>query len=259
LTDGDGPGSRSVVVLPTYNERDNLEPIVRQVLENLPRATVWVVDDNSPDGTGVIADRLAHEDERVRVIHRDGKLGLGTAYVAAYQEALAADVDFLLQMDADFSHDPSYLPRLLDALHDADLVIGSRYIPGGGTRHWSWARRAISRGGNRVARIGLGLKTQDATGGFRAFRRSTIERLNYDELRLRGYGFQIEVVFQVEQGGLRIAEVPIIFVERASGRSKMSKGIVWEAIIHILRRRIRMVHEGRSREPAPQGETLLRK
>jgi dolichol-phosphate mannosyltransferase len=261
LSDGDGAGSRSLVVLPTYNERDNLEPIVRQVLSKLSGATVWVVDDNSPDGTGEVADRLAAEDHRIRVIHREGKLGLGTAYVTAFTKALSEDFDSLVQMDADFSHDPRYLPELLDALHEADLVIGSRYTAGGGTQNWSALRRAISRGGNWVARLGLGLKTQDATGGFRAFRRSTLEQLDYDDLGLRGYGFQIEVVYQVEERGLRIVEIPIIFVERASGESKMSKGIVWEAIVHIARRRLRMRRRDRARrpDPRPQGETVLRK
>jgi dolichol-phosphate mannosyltransferase len=261
VIDGEGSGNRSLVVLPTYNERDNLEQIVRQALACLPEAAVWIVDDNSPDGTGQIADRLAAGDPRIRVIHRPGKLGLGTAYVAAFQEALASDFDCLVQMDADFSHDPRYLPTLLHALRDADLVIGSRYIDGGGTQNWSRLRQAISRGGNWVARAGLGLKTRDATGGFRAIRRRTLEQLDYDDLGLRGYGFQIEVVYQVEQRGLRIKEVPIIFVERASGRSKMSKGIVWEAAVHILRRRLRAPHPlvSREPEPRPQSETALRK
>ncbi|GAC1405006.1 MAG: polyprenol monophosphomannose synthase [Chloroflexota bacterium] len=234
-------GRRPLVVLPTFNERDNIEPIVIAIRAQLPQATIWIVDDNSPDGTGQIADELASADPKVEVIHREGKLGLGTAYVAAFQKALQQDFDCVLQMDADFSHDPAYLPTLVDLLADCDLVIGSRYICGGGTRNWSRIRQAISKGGNFVARVGLGVRTRDATGGYRVYRRSTLEALNFDELRLRGYGFQIEVVYQVERRGLRIHETPIVFVERASGKSKMSKAIVWEAVVHILQRRIRRV------------------
>lgn len=236
----DGPvGRRPLLVLPTYNERDNLVPLVEEIRAQLPPVTVWIVDDNSPDGTGMIADDLAARDPHVQVIHRSGKMGLGTAYVEAFQRALKDDFDCVLEMDADFSHDPNYLPALVEGLCDADLVIGSRYVLGGGTQNWSRLRQAISQGGNVIARFGLGVKTHDATGGFRAFRRTTIEQLNFDELRLRGYGFQIEVVFQVESRGLRIKEIPIVFVERAAGHSKMSRDIVLEAVVHILRRRLR--------------------
>jgi dolichol-phosphate mannosyltransferase len=227
-----------LVVLPTYNERDNLVPIVTAIRRTLPAATVWIVDDNSPDGTGTLADELAAADPSIKAIHRPGKLGLGTAYASAFADALRDDYDCILQMDADFSHDPSYLPALLEALRDADMVIGSRYIDGGGTSNWSAIRQAISRGGNWVARVGLGVRTRDATGGYRAFRRSTLERLSFRDLDLRGYGFQIEVVYQVERAELRIKEIPITFVERASGESKMSKDIVLEAVLHILRRRL---------------------
>jgi len=238
----DGPvGRRPLLVLPTYNERDNLVPLVEEIRAQLPHITVWIVDDNSPDGTGKIADDLAVRDPYVQVIHRPGKLGLGTAYVEAFQRALQEDFDSVLEMDADFSHDPSYLPALIEGLHEADLVIGSRYVRGGGTQNWSRLRRTISQGGNLIARFGLGVKTHDATGGFRAFRRATIEQLNFDDLRLRGYGFQIEVVYQVESRGLRIKEIPIVFVERAAGHSKMSRAIVLEAVVHILRRRLRKV------------------
>lgn len=238
---GSVPGERPLIILPTYNERDNLRPIVKAIGSFLPQATIWIVDDNSPDGTGQIADELAAQDKRIAVIHRAGKLGLGTAYVDAFSQALEGDFDSVLQMDADFSHDPAYLPTLLEGLRDADFVLGSRYVEGGGTRNWSPIRQAISRFGNIVARIGLGVRTADSTGGYRAFRRSTLERLHLEDLRLRGYGFQIEVVFQIERAGLRIKEVPIIFVERAAGSSKMSRNIAFEAFLHIARRRWDMI------------------
>jgi dolichol-phosphate mannosyltransferase len=246
----DGPvGARPLVVIPTYNERDNILPLVESILRRLPRATIWIVDDNSPDGTGSIADDLANTDERVQVVHRPGKLGLGTAYAEAFQRALADDFDVVFEMDADFSHDPAYLPALLEALQDADFVLGSRYVPGGGTRNWSPIRRFISRMGNVVANIGLGVKTRDATGGFRAFRPSALSALDFDRLKLRGYGFQIEVVYQLERAGARIVEVPIVFVERVTGESKMSKAIVLEAMFHIARRRW---EEIRGRSPKPR-------
>ncbi|GAC1627357.1 MAG: hypothetical protein NVS4B2_07490 [Chloroflexota bacterium] len=218
--------------------------MVRAILTHLPGATVWIVDDNSPDGTGIIADTIAAVEPHVEVIHRAGKYGLGTAYVEAFQRALAQDVDCVVQMDADFSHDPAYLPMLVDALSGADMVLGSRYVPGGGTKNWSKLRQFISRGGNVVARMGLGITTRDATGGFRAFRRSTLEGLHLENLNLRGYGFQIEVVFQVERSGLRIKELPITFVERVSGKSKMSKDIALEAFLYILRRRLASLRQG---------------
>lgn len=238
-----------LVVLPTFNERDNLVPLVEAVQHCLPGASVLIVDDNSPDGTGKIADRLADEREGVFVLHRAAKLGLGTAYVEAFIWALARDFQTVVQMDVDFSHDPAYLPALVEALSSADMVIGSRYTRGGGTENWSALRRFISRGGNWVARIGLGIRTHDATGGYRAFRRATLERLQFKDLSLRGYGFQIEVVYQVERLGLRIGEIPITFVERAAGHSKMSKDIVLEAVVHILRRRLRRSPGERAVQP----------
>jgi dolichol-phosphate mannosyltransferase len=237
-------GQKPLVILPTYNERENIVAVVEAIRSTVPQAMIWVVDDNSPDGTGQMADRLAVADPLVQVIHRPRKEGLGAAYVDAFQRALAEDFDAVLEMDADFSHDPRYLPVLLAALEDADLVLGSRYISGGGTRNWSPIRQVISRGGNLVARIGLNVRVRDATGGYRVFRRSTLEALDFDELQLRGYGFQIEVVYQVERLGLRIKEVPIVFVERVAGTSKMSKAIVLEAVMHIIRRRLRAVRRG---------------
>jgi dolichol-phosphate mannosyltransferase len=248
LNTGAPVGQRPVVVLPTYNERENLVPIVKAIQEQLPQASIWIVDDNSPDGTGQLADDLASQDDRIEVFHRPAKLGLGTAYVEAFRHALERDFDAVIEMDADFSHDPRYLPALLAGLQEADFVLGSRYVEGGGTQNWSRARQAISRGGNIVAQLGLGVKTRDATGGYRAFRRSTLQQLHLEDLRLRGYGFQIEVVYQIEHRGLHIKEIPIVFVERVAGQSKMSKDIAFEAFLHILRRRLHLL----LRRPEPE-------
>jgi dolichol-phosphate mannosyltransferase len=249
LSTGAPVGQRPVVVLPTYNERENLVPIVKAIQKQLSRATIWIVDDSSPDGTGELADELAAQDDRIEVFHRPAKLGLGTAYAEAFRRALDRDFDAVIEMDADFSHDPRYLPALLEGLQEADFVLGSRYVEGGGTRNWSRMRRAISRGGNVVAQLGLGVRARDATGGFRAFRRSTLQQLHLEGLRLRGYGFQIEVVYQIEHRGLRVKEIPIIFVERVAGHSKMSKDIAFEAFLHILRRRLDLLL--RRPEPDP--------
>lgn len=238
MTDRAEVGRIPLVILPTYNEAENIVQIVHRIRETLPQAHIWIIDDNSPDGTGALADRLAAEDGDLRVTHRPGKLGLGTAYAEAFSQVMNGPYDAVIQMDSDFSHDPDYLPHLLCALKGADVVIGSRYIAGGGTQNWSRLREGISRTGNRVARIGLGVRVHDATGGYRAFRPEALRALNYADLRLRGYGFQVEVVYQLEQMGLSVREVPITFVERAAGTSKMSKGIVAEAALHILRRRL---------------------
>ena len=246
--------SRPLVIIPTFNERENVGPIVGRVREILPQAAIWIVDDNSPDGTGDAADALAAADPAVTVIHRPSKLGLGTAYIDAFSRALAQNFDAVIQMDADFSHDPSYLPQLLAGLAEADVVLGSRYVAGGGTRNWSAFRQFVSKAGNIVAQIGLGVRVHDATGGYRAFRRSALEQLHFDDLRLRGYGFQIEVIFQLERRGLCIKEIPIIFVERAAGRSKMSKDIALETFWHIVRRRIGMIRG----VPEPEPDAGLR-
>jgi dolichol-phosphate mannosyltransferase len=252
MSEDSRPCQKPLVVLPTFNECDNLASMVSAVRTQLPAATIWIVDDNSPDGTGHLADELAAGDALVEVIHRPEKLGLGTAYIEAFRRALGQDFDCIVQMDADFSHDPRYLPSLLGNIKDADLVIGSRYVRGGGTQNWSLARRFISKGGNVVARIGLGVRVHDATGGYRAYRRTTLEQLHFDDLKLRGYGFQIEVAFQVERRGLRIKEIPIVFVERIAGRSKMSRQIAFEAFTHILKRRMGMLR--RLPEPAPDAK-----
>src|SRR5215218_991120 len=218
------------LVLPTYNEAENLEPLVAAALENLPdSARVLVVDDNSPDGTGQIADRLAAGEARIEVLHRARKEGLGPAYVAGFRQALAAGASRILEMDSDFSHDPADLGRLLAATEKADVAIGSRYVPGGGVENWSALRQGISRGGSAYARLVLGLPIRDLTGGFKCFRREVLEAIDLDAISARGYAFQVEMTYRAVQLGFRVAEVPITFRERRAGASKMSRSIVLEA------------------------------
>jgi dolichol-phosphate mannosyltransferase len=222
------------LVLPTYQEAENIEPIVAAVLDKLPAAgRVLIVDDNSPDGTGTIADRLAAGEERVEVLHRPRKEGLGPAYVAGFRRALAGGAGLILEMDADFSHDPAYLPRLLAAAERADLAIGSRYVPGGGVGDWGPARRAISRGGSAYARLMLGVGVRDLTGGFKCFRREVLEAIDLDAVRSRGYAFQVELTYRAIRRGFSVAEVPIVFRERRAGDSKMDRAIVLEAIWRV--------------------------
>jgi dolichol-phosphate mannosyltransferase len=222
------------LVLPTYNESANLEALVEAAQANLPgSARVLVVDDNSPDGTGEIADRLAAADERIEVLHRPYKEGLGPAYVAGFRAALAAGAAFVLQMDSDFSHDPADLRRLLAAAEHADVAIGSRYVAGGGVENWSALRQAISRGGSAYARIVLGVGVQDLTGGFKCFRRRVLEEIGLETIESRGYAFQVEMTFRALQAGFQVVEVPIVFHERRAGASKMSGAIVGEAIWRV--------------------------
>jgi len=222
---------RCLVVIPTYNERENLAPLVAAVLRQGEMFDVLVVDDNSPDGTGDLADRLAARSPRVRVLHRAGRMGLGTAYVAGFRHGLAAGYDFLFEMDADFSHDPSYLPRFLQKMEDGcDVVIGSRNIRGGGVVNWPLGRRLLSRGGSLYASALLGLSVTDATGGFKCFKRRVLESIDLDALRSNGYSFQIEVNYRCQQLGFRVGEVPIVFTDRVRGGSKMSRKIVVEAV-----------------------------
>jgi dolichol-phosphate mannosyltransferase len=231
------------VVLPTYNERDNLEPLVRAVRAELSEAapdhTVLVVDDSSPDGTGELADRLAEADPHVRVLHRPRKDGLGQAYLAAFEVALDAGAELILEMDADFSHDPSYLPRMIAAAATADVVLGSRYVPGGGTRNWGRLRRFVSQGGSWYARTVLRLPVRDLTGGFKCFRRAVLEALDLSQVRSQGYGFQVELTYRALQLGFRVVEVPIVFTDRRVGQSKMSRRIVLEAMWRIPALRVR--------------------
>ncbi|MBI2939173.1 MAG: polyprenol monophosphomannose synthase [Chloroflexi bacterium] len=220
----------SLIVLPTYNERANLARIVPSILAQ-GDFHVLVVDDSSPDGTGKLADQLAATaNGRVAVIHRAGKLGLGTAYIAGFKYALAREYEYIFEMDADFSHNPAYLPHFLAAIRHADVVIGSRYIRGGGTQHWSFIRQLISRGAGLYTRLVLGLPVSDPTSGFKCFRRAVLAALNLDSIRSNGYSFQIEMNWRCYRKGFRIAEVPIVFPDRAEGQSKMSGRIVLEAM-----------------------------
>jgi len=223
------PRAPAWLVLPTYNEAGNLEAIVRSALANMPGgASVLVVDDNSPDGTGDIAERLG-EELPIEVLHRQGKEGLASAYIAGFRHALERGAGLVLQMDADFSHDPTDLRRLVDASESADLVLGSRYVEGGGVRDWSIVRRAISRGGSAYARIVLGIGVRDLTGGFKCFRREVLEGIDLEQIASQGYGFQVEMTYRALEKGFKVVEIPIVFKDRQVGSSKMSRAIVLEA------------------------------
>ncbi len=224
---------RACVVLPTYNERENVPQIVPAILAAAPGLDVLIVDDNSPDGTGALADQLAARDPRVRVLHRACKEGLGRAYLAGFAEALQRGYGRILEMDADFSHDPARLPALLAT--DADLVLGSRYVPGGGTVNWGLGRRLLSKGGSLYARTILGISIRDLTGGFKCFRRRVLESLDLASVRSSGYAFQIELTYRALKRGFSVREVPIVFTDRLVGKSKMSRRIVAEALWMVWR------------------------
>jgi len=227
---------RVLTIIPTYNELESLPKTLGRLRAAVPASDVLVVDDNSPDGTGQLADSIAAEDSQVHVLHRKGKEGLGAAYIAGFKWGMAAGYDVLVEMDADGSHQPEQLPLLLDAINDgADLAMGSRWVPGGGTVNWPLYRQAISRTGSTYARIMLGLKIKDITGGYRAFRRSTLEALKLDQVESVGYGFQVDLAWRVAKLGLKIVERPITFVERELGASKMSGNIVVEAMINVTK------------------------
>jgi dolichol-phosphate mannosyltransferase len=232
-----------LIVVPTYNERDNVERLVTQVLDHLPDSHLLFVDDASPDGTGELVDELCRREPRVHVIHRPGKLGLGTAYIEGFRYGLARDYAFFFEMDADFSHDPSYLPQMLDQANaGADLVLGSRYVPGGGTENWGILRKLISRGGSLYARSVLGVKVNDLTGGFKCFRRRVLETLDLSAIRSEGYSFQIEMTYRTLKEGFVVEEMPITFVDRRVGQSKMSKAIFVEAIWVVWALRLGLGH-----------------
>lgn len=231
--------SRILIVTPTYNERENLERFAKGVLQWLPEANLCIVDDASPDGTGELADQLASSDARVSVMHRAGKLGIGTAYVQAFQKGLADGYDILFEMDADLSHDPSYLPEFMAAFsRGADLVVGSRNIPGGGVTGWGPGRHLLSKGGSLYSRTILGLEVRDLTSGFKAFRKEVLEAISLDEVRSEGYSFQIELTYRALRKGFRVEEVPIHFVDREAGKSKMSKQIFAEAVWMVWKLRL---------------------
>lgn len=233
-----GTEGRAVVIVPTYNERENIVRLIDQVLEQDPRLDVLVVDDNSPDGTGRIVDGLAASNPRVHVLHRERKLGLGTAYLAGFRWALDRGYAFVFEMDADFSHDPAHLPQFLAAIEHADLVLGSRYRFGKVTVvNWPITRLILSYSANIYARLVTGLQLYDATGGFKCFRREVLEAIDLSDVRSNGYAFQIEMSFRAWKKGFRIAEIPIVFVDRTEGESKMSKRIVREAVWMVWRLR----------------------
>ena len=260
MTTEGNPGSGTWVVLPTYDEADNIEPVSAAILGALPGATLLVVDDGSPDGTGQLADQLAAADPRIQVRHRPAKQGLGKAYLDGFGIALAGGAERIVQMDADFSHDPAVLPTILAPLETgrADLVIGSRYTPGGSVVDWGLGRRIISRGGSLFARTVLGLPARDLTGGFKGWRASTLAGIPFDGVHAGGYVFQIEMTFRADRAGARIVEVPITFRDRRVGQSKMSRRIVVEALVVVvqlraeeLRDRFRRRRPGDATDDAP--------
>lgn len=231
--------NRALVCIPTYNEADNLEPITQAVLQAEPRVDILVVDDNSPDGTGKIADSLAAKEPRIRVLHREKKEGLGRAYLAAFRWALAEGYEYIIEMDADFSHDPRYLPALLDAAEaGADLVLGSRYVTGGGTVNWGIGRQVISKGGSLYARTILGVGVHDLTGGFKCFNRRVLEGIGLDQVQSTGYAFQIELTYRTLKKGFTVREIPIVFEDRRVGQSKMSRKIFLEALTMVWKLRL---------------------
>jgi dolichol-phosphate mannosyltransferase len=247
VTDAD----RVLVIIPTYQERENIEPVVGRVLASVPDAHILVVDDGSPDGTGKIADAMADDDARVHVLHRAAKGGLGAAYIAGFDWALDAGYDVLVEMDADGSHAPEQLPRLLDALDHADLVLGSRWVPGGSAVNWPRRRELLSRGGSLYSRLALGIQVRDATGGYRAFRRGVLENIDYAAVASQGYCFQVDLARRAIDGGHRVVEVPITFLERERGESKMSGAIVREALWRVTQWGI--VHRGGQLRSAVRG------
>lgn len=235
---GAAANSLAIVCLPTYNERENLERMLRAIGEAAPGVRVLVIDDNSPDGTGQIADRLAAELGYVDVLHRPEKQGLGPAYIAGFRQAIALGAELILEMDCDFSHDPAALPSLLAAAANAELVLGSRYVPGGSTVNWGLSRRVISSFGSLYARTVLGLPVRDLTGGFKCYHRAALEAIDLDAVASKGYAFQIETTYRVIRKGMRVAEVPIRFADRELGGSKMSRSIVLEAMWKVPQLRL---------------------
>jgi len=226
-----------LIIIPTYNEVGNLCPLIGEIFERVPETDILIVDDNSPDGTGKLADDIHNQNPRVMVLHRPGKMGLGTAYIAGFKYAIEHGYDAAFEMDADFSHDPRYLPDFLQAIEHADLVIGSRYIPGGDTPDWSILRRLISGVGNIFARFTLDIPVYDCTAGYRFYRRQLLESIDLDTVQSQGYAFQIEMTYRAAQQGFKIVETPITFMDRRLGKSKMSRNIVIEGFTYVLKAR----------------------
>jgi dolichol-phosphate mannosyltransferase len=229
---------KSLIIIPTYNEKENLEALIEAIFRLNCDIEILVVDDGSPDGTGEIADRLSKGDKRVHVIHRKGKLGLGSAYIRGFQFAIERDYDLVFEMDADFSHDPKYIPTFLEKARDCDVVLGSRYVQGVNVINWPMSRLLLSYFANVYTRVITGLPVRDATGGFKCFRRQTLESIDLNDVKSDGYSFQIEMTFKCWKKGFRICEIPIIFYERRKGHSKMSKKIVREAVFMVWRLRL---------------------
>ena len=236
---------RTLIIIPTYNEMENLHPLVKAVLSKTPENVhILVVDDGSPDGTGDLADTMAKESLRIQVLHRAKKMGLGTAYVAGFKYALAQGYEAVIEMDADFSHDPKYLARMIELLQTHDVVIGSRYVPGGGTVNWGLGRKILSWGGSFYSRMILGASIRDFTGGFNGWRKSVIEQVDLDSLRSDGYSFQIELKYRAFLKGFRLIEFPIVFEDRKVGKSKMHRRIVIEALGRVWGFRVRAIQQG---------------
>lgn len=236
---------RALVVLPTYNEAENLRPITKAILEATPDVDILVVDDNSPDGTGRLADEIAGREPRVSVLHRPGKQGLGKAYLAGFEVARQAGYELVIEMDADFSHDPKYLPEMIARMERADLVVGSRNIEGGGAINWGVGRQVLSKGGSLYARTILGVPVHDLTTGFKCFRREVLDALELETVTSTGYSFQIELTYRTIRAGFRVEEMPIVFVDRRVGRSKMSRAIFAEALWRVWAMRFAKPDAGR--------------
>jgi dolichol-phosphate mannosyltransferase len=230
-------GFKTLIIVPTYNEAENIFQLLDAIHAQVPGVDVLVVDDNSPDGTAVMVEDRMKADPRLSLMKRAGKLGLGSAYIAGFRQALARGYEVVFEMDADFSHNPAYLPLFLEAIKEADLVIGSRYVEGGGVENWTFSRKLISLGGSMYARFILGVPYRDLTGGFKCFRRETLSAIDLDGVHSEGYSFQIEITYRVHQKGLRIREIPIVFSDRVGGKSKMSWKIFLEAIFRVWQMR----------------------
>jgi len=229
---------KTMIIIPTYNEKENITRLIPEVLVQDDNIEIMVVDDNSPDGTGDLVEWISRDNARVHLMRRPGKLGLGTAYISGFREALTRpDIECVFEMDADFSHQPKYIPEFLKAVRSADVVLGSRYVPGGGVRNWGLIRKVLSRGGSIFSRFMLGLPAYDCTGGFRCYRRQVLEALDFERINSEGFGFQVEMLHECNKKGFRIKEIPIVFPDREKGTSKISKKIVFEAFFLVCRLR----------------------